>query len=261
VCRYRPRLQSWREVRRRQVDVGRVTELAREGRLRVGAGVSNRRARNDRQQLHRDVGGNHAGERVLHDIGSVDYLDIINKAAKLSEQDYNKVKEHPKVGLNVLNEFWKDPPAAVSEVVSQEHERLDGSGYPRGIKGKDISEFAQIVALVDIYEAMIHQRPYRNKHTPSETVNTILTNKNAFGYRVIKVLIERMGIFPVGFMVRLNNKEIGLVVKENPKSPLRPVVDIIFTPDNKKLEKPKQIDLARNPVICIEECLERLKKE
>lgn len=192
----------------------------------------------------------------LHDIGMIKYLDIIKKAEKLSEQDYNKVKEHPKSGLDILNELWKELPPVVLDVVLQEHERMDGSGYPRGIKNDDISEYAQIVGLVDVYEAMIHRRPYRDKFTPSETINKILNNKNAFGYKIIKVLIERIGIFPLGSLVRLNTQEIGVVFKDNLKSPLRPVVNIIYDPNGKQLKQPKQIDLSNNPVIYIEECLD-----
>jgi HD-GYP domain-containing protein (c-di-GMP phosphodiesterase class II) len=197
----------------------------------------------------------------LHDIGIVKYLEIINKTERLSQQDYNKVKQHTQSGIDFLNKWWNDAPGTVFEVISQEHERMDGSGYPRGIKEGDISEFAQIVGLVDVYEAMIHQRPYRDKHTPTETLNTILNNKRAFGYKIIKVLIERIGIFPVGYRVRLNTKEIGVVIKDNPKSPLRPVVSIMFDLSGRQLANPKEIDLSVNPVIYIEECLDCFKKE
>jgi len=195
----------------------------------------------------------------LHDIGITKYLDIINKPGKLTDEDYNKVREHPKYGIEILNKLDKEFPRGIFDVVEQEHERIDGSGYPKGTKDGDISEYAQIVGLVDVYEAMIHNRPYRNKHTPSQTINMILNNKNAFGYKIIKNLIERIGIFPLGFLVRLNTREIGVVFKDNLKSPLRPVVNIIYDPNGKELKQPKQIDLNSNPVIYIEECLDCLK--
>lgn len=195
----------------------------------------------------------------LHDIGITKYMDIINKSEKLNEEDYNKVKEHPKYGIEILNKLDKGFPKGVFDVVEQEHERIDGSGYPKGTKDDEIAEYAQIVGLVDVYEAMIHKRPYRNKHTPSETINKILTNKNAFGYKIIKNLIERIGIFPLGSLVRLNTQEIGVVFKDNLKSPLRPVVNIIYDNNGKELKQPKQIDLSNNPVIYIEECLDCLK--
>jgi len=195
----------------------------------------------------------------LHDIGITKYLDIINKSGKLTDEDYKKVREHPEYGIQILNKLDKELPKGVFDVVGQEHERIDGSGYPKGTKDDDIAEYAQIVGLVDVYEAMIHKRPYRNKHTPSQTINTILNNKNAFGYKIIKVLIERIGIFPLGFLVRLNTQEIGVVFKDNLKSPLRPVVNIIYDSNGQELKQPKQIDLNSNPVIYIEECLDCLK--
>jgi HD-GYP domain-containing protein (c-di-GMP phosphodiesterase class II) len=195
----------------------------------------------------------------LHDIGITKYLEIINKSEKLTEEDYNKVKQHPNYGVEILNKLDKEFPAVVFDVVSQEHERMDGSGYPKGLKNGEIAEYAQIVGLIDVYEAMIHRRPYRSKHTFSETMNMILNKKNAFGYKMIKILIERIGIFPLGSLVRLNTQEIGMVFKDNLKSPLRPVVNIIYDPSGKQLKQPKQIDLASNTVIYIEECLDCLK--
>jgi HD-GYP domain-containing protein (c-di-GMP phosphodiesterase class II) len=195
----------------------------------------------------------------LHDIGITKYMDIINKPEKLTDEDYNKIRQHPKYGIEILNKLDKEFSRGIFDVVEQEHERIDGSGYPKGTKDGDISEYAQIVGLIDVYEAMMHNRPYRNKHTHSQTINMILNNKSVFGYKIIKVLIERIGIFPLGFLVKLNTKEIGVVFKDNLKSPLRPVVNIIYDSHGQELKQPKQIDLNSNPVIYIEECLDCLK--
>jgi HD-GYP domain-containing protein (c-di-GMP phosphodiesterase class II) len=201
-----------------------------------------------------------AAAAFLHDIGMVGYLDLINKPEKFNEADLNQIKEHPKAGLLILNKISKEFPSAVFEVVSQEHERVDGAGYPKGSKNGEISEFSQIVGLVDVYEAMIHRRPYRSKFTLSQAISKIIENKSAFGYKIIKILIERIGIFPVGSYVRLNTKEIALVLRDNPKSPLRPVINITMDPLGKELKQPRQIDLSGNPVIYIEECIDCLNK-
>lgn len=198
---------------------------------------------------------------LLHDIGIFKYLNIINKAGKLSDEEFKMIKEHPAVGSDLLSNYCKDLGQKVFETARQEHERIDGSGYPLGLKGQDISEYAQIVAVADVYEAMIHSRPYRGKSTPLQTINAILNNKAAFNSKIIKVLIERIGIFPVGIKVRLNTGEIGVVVRENQALPLRPVVNIIQDSSGKGLKEVKCIDLAGNPVLYIEDCLEYLKRE
>ncbi len=193
----------------------------------------------------------------IHDIGIIQYLNIINKQEILTKEEYEKVKQHPKAGAEVLNKIDKEFTFNVRNAVMQEHERMDGSGYPAGLKDAEISEYAQIIGLVDVYEAMIHQRPYRTNYTPLETIKTILNDKGAFNSQIIKVLIERIGIFPIGISVRLNTKEVGVVIKENIHLPLRPVVSITYDAYGKELKQPKQIDLAENSMVCIEDCIKK----
>jgi HD-GYP domain-containing protein (c-di-GMP phosphodiesterase class II) len=192
----------------------------------------------------------------LHDIGIIKFINLINKNKSLTREEFDKIKQHPKVGFEILNNI-KDSklPNTVLDVVLKEHERLDGSGYPNGIKGSQVDELVQIVGLSDTYEAKIHHRPYRRRYTPLETMKEISALKNSFTFTLIKVLIERLGIFPVGTLVSLNTKEAGIVIKGNASSPLRPVVDIIYDAAGKELPEPKRIDLSRNPVVYIEECL------
>jgi HD-GYP domain-containing protein (c-di-GMP phosphodiesterase class II) len=193
---------------------------------------------------------------LLHDIGSVKYLDLINKSAKLTDEEFSKVKEHPLNGLEVISKMGAESMAGFIDVISGEHERLDGSGYPKGLRDDQIKEYAQIVGLVDVYEAMTHSRPYRLKFSPSKAMNTILNKKNTFSTKVLKVFLEKIGIFPVGTRVRLNTKEAGVVYKENHGLPLRPKVIVTHDENGNKLVCPKQIDLSTNLLVCIEECLD-----
>ncbi|MBU1125146.1 MAG: HD domain-containing protein [Candidatus Omnitrophica bacterium] len=188
----------------------------------------------------------------LHDIGLNEYFDIITQGTILSADEQGKIQEHPQKGYDILQRVYPGASHAILTAVYQEHERLDGSGYPRGLKKDEINEYAAIIAPVDVYEAMIHQRPYRSKYTP---VEAIFNNKKAFDHKVLKALIERVGIFPVGTLVRLNTKEVAVVTRINPNSPLRPHVDIVLDAHGKKLAQIKQIDLNEDSVIYIEECM------
>jgi HD-GYP domain-containing protein (c-di-GMP phosphodiesterase class II) len=187
----------------------------------------------------------------LHDMGISRYLDIINQPKRLSPQEYSDIKQHPLIGPQILDKIGKDLNLSVFEVIRQEHERIDGSGYPKGLKDDQIIEYAQIVGLTDVYEAMIHQRPYRDRYTSLEAIKAILTDKNNFAHRLVKILIERIGIFPIGTFVQLNTREIGQVLRGNLELPLRPVVNIIFDSTGKRLKQSRQIDLADSPTVYI----------
>ncbi len=191
---------------------------------------------------------------LLHDIGMRD-LSERDKQEPLDNCEYSKIKQHPEVGVAILKKMNADISKTILDVVRQEHERSDGSGYPDGAKSEEISEDAQVVGLIDSYEAMIHYRPYRLRYTPLEAMSVMLKNKNIFGPKIIKALILRVGVFPLGTIVVLNTKEIGIVINNQPELPFRPVVRIIFDPYGRDLKNPKEIDLAENPIIYIDDCV------
>jgi HD-GYP domain-containing protein (c-di-GMP phosphodiesterase class II) len=196
----------------------------------------------------------------LHDIGMTRYAELVNKTEALNADEHKRIKQHPQAGLDILNQFSQEFPLRVFDAISQEHEHLDGSGYPKGLKAEEISEYPQIIGVVDAYEAMTHRRPYRKKYTPAYAINVILNNKKSFSPKVIKVLIETFGIFPAGFLVRLNTKETALVYKNNPTSPLRPQIRVMFDQEGKELKDVKIVDLLTTPLLYIDECLEYFKK-
>jgi HD-GYP domain-containing protein (c-di-GMP phosphodiesterase class II) len=187
----------------------------------------------------------------LHDVGLSRYTDIIDQPKRLNLQEFNEVKQHTITGPQIISDIVKDVDINILQVMRQEHERLDGSGYLKGLKDDEIIEDAQIVGLCDVYEAMVHQRPYRQRYSPLETIKTILGNKDTFAHKLVKVLIEKIGIFPVGTFVELNTKEIGEVLEDNPELPLRPVVNILFDSSGRKLKQARRINLADSPTVYI----------
>ena len=97
---------------------------------------------------------------ILHDIGKIGMpIEILTKPGKLSELEFNLIKEHPQIGYDILKDI--DFPYPIAEIVWQHHEKLDGSGYPRHLKGADIRIEAQIICVADVVEAMATHRPYR----------------------------------------------------------------------------------------------------
>lgn len=191
----------------------------------------------------------------LHDIGEVGLLSLINKPEMLTAEEFSQIKDHPNKGYQIVGALSKDLSLMVLDAVRQEHERMDGSGYPQGLRDAAINEYARIIGLVDVYEALTHQRLYRGKQTPVDSVKTILSNKGLFDTKAIKILIERIGMFPIGTVVKLNTQEVGIVLKGNLELPLRPTVCILLDAYGKELKQPKKIDLAENSMIYIEECV------
>jgi len=133
-------------------------------------------------------------------------------------------------------------------IAKQEHERIKGTGYPEGLKDDQIHEYAKVVAIVDVYEALIHPRSYRDGTPPHEAIKELLKMNTSmlFEPKILKVFINRIGLYPVGCWVELNTGEIGKVIFSNEDSPLRPRVNIIFSHQKKKLPQPRLMDLAEH---------------
>jgi HD-GYP domain-containing protein (c-di-GMP phosphodiesterase class II) len=113
---------------------------------------------------------------TLHDLGHLLIpVDILNKPAVLTPEEYNVVKAHPETAYNLIRDI--EFPWPVPEIVLQHHERLDGSGYPKGLSGEDIMLEAQIVAVADAMEAMTSPRPWRGALTPEQALDEILKDK------------------------------------------------------------------------------------
>ncbi len=189
---------------------------------------------------------------LLHDVGMVFYQSIINNPNKLTQDEFEKTKSHTILAAKVLNSI-KGIDDITFVAARQHHERMDGSGYPDGLKGDQIHEYSRIVTILDIYEAMMHQRTYRAKFQARETIQEILKNKNYYDSRLIKILINRIGIFPIGSLVELNTKELARVVKINFDNILRPVVKIITNSSGEEAAaaEEKIVNLATEPALWI----------
>jgi len=181
----------------------------------------------------------------LHDIGMVKVLPLIRKRKSLTKKEYEEIKKHPIYGVEILDRSYKIEPSAIS-ITRQQHERIDGSGYPRSIKNGDIDECARIVGLVDMYEAMTHPRPHREKAPPQRVMKKIIEgSRGLFEQRIIEALVKCLELYPVGSWVQLNTGEIGRVAGIDENFPLRPTITVMFDADYKPLKKMKRIELIK----------------
>lgn len=199
---------------------------------------------------------------LLHDIGMSKIPQaILNKKEKLSFDEYELVRQHPDEGKKIVSAI-----AGVSdEVVAgvyQEHERENGSGYPEGRRGAQIHEFAKIIGLADVFEAMTHPRPYRTVISPYEAIMELVEMKNRlFPDRLIKVFINQFTFYPVGSYVQLNTGEVGEVIKVLRNFPTRPTLQILVDKEGQPVKKPYFIKLAEENLVYVKETLtqERLQ--
>lgn len=189
---------------------------------------------------------------IVHDLGMARIPEnILKKPGRLTAEEFDVVKKHPEEGVAILkglggNNLW------ISEIILQEHERFDGKGYPRGLKGNEIHEYALIIGIADVYEALTHHRFQRKNLPPFDSLKEILSvERSSFPERIIKTLMVKLPVFPVGTMVRLSSKEIGVVVATDGLSPFRPTVEIIFDPSGRKPATKRIINLKENSLLYI----------
>lgn len=190
---------------------------------------------------------------LLHDVGVCKIPnDIVKKEGSLTNDEYALIKKHPQLGYDIIANALGNKYQWLADVVFQEHEREGGQGYPRGLTGKEIHEYAKIIGMVDVYEALSHPRPQRKRFLPYEAAKVIVnSSKNAFSPRMIKMLITKLSCFPIGSYVVLNSKAIGRVMEANESSPLRPAVEMLYEPMGKRLSEPKLIKLQDTPLLYI----------
>lgn len=188
---------------------------------------------------------------IFFDIGLCKCLDLVKQPKKISSEEHDEIKNHVAVSAEISKKTNRDLSPLFTESILQHHERLDGSGYPAGLKEESINEYARILSVVDVYEALMHPRSYRPAFPPVETMKEFLNRKRSFDQKIIKILIERIGIFPLGSFVELSTKEKAEVAEVNRGSPLRPVVKIAYDANGNKLTEDKLLDLSAEPNIFI----------
>jgi HD-GYP domain-containing protein (c-di-GMP phosphodiesterase class II) len=165
---------------------------------------------------------------LLHDSGMLRIPDsIVKKRGVLSEDEAQKMRAHPLLSYRIITKELMYPDD-VGLVGLQHHERWDSEGYPRKTHGADIDILARIVSVVDAFEAMVSQKPYRNSMIGYAAMKALLSdNSRRFDPDILRAFIKSMGIYPLRSTVLLNNAAIARVIETHPDAPLRPRLRII----------------------------------
>ena len=188
---------------------------------------------------------------LMHDVGMLTIPPAVLDKFKLSSKQLKLLHQHPVRSQQIIQGFGASF-AWIGNIVVQVHERCNGLGYPRGLKGEKIHEVARILGLADAYEAMAHPRPDRKAQAMYNAVKEIIDQRNAqFDRRIIKALIHIVSIFPLGSLVRLNNGKIGRVIAVSRIHPTRPTVEIMVDSQGQHLAAPEVLVLEDEPMIYI----------
>jgi len=183
---------------------------------------------------------------LIHDLGKAMVpLEILNKPGKLTDEEFTRMKEHPRYGYDMLVEG-----AGVSEVSMDvclhHHEKVDGSGYPDRLDSDTISLFAKMGAVCDVYDAITSDRPYKAGWDPAVAIRKMNEwSQGHFDPRVFQAFVKSVGIYPIGSLVKLESGLLAVVVEISPDSLLTPSVKAFFCTRRKARLTPKILDLAK----------------
>jgi HD-GYP domain-containing protein (c-di-GMP phosphodiesterase class II) len=183
---------------------------------------------------------------LLLDIGKLELPDtLLDKPAKLSDEEHSLMRTHVSTGIDILNA--KNPLTNnVLLGISEHHERLDGTGYPKGLTEVDISIFGKISAIADSFAAMTSTRPYDVTRSSFDAMKELFKMAGQQLHApLVEEFVQAIGIFPIGSMIELSTGEIGIVLEHNKIRRLEPKVLLLTAPDKSLLKKPVITDLMR----------------
>ena len=184
---------------------------------------------------------------LLHDVGKMMIPDdLLNKPGKLTDEEFNIVKEHPRKGWEILRGS-PEITATVLDVCLHHHERVDGTGYPERFSEERLTMFSRMGAVCDVYDALTSNRCYKNGWEPAETIRKMAEWRNGhFDERTFQAFVKTIGIYPSGTLVRLKSGRLAIVIEQTEKSLLTPIVKVFFSTKSNEPIMPEMINLSRS---------------
>ncbi|MDP1536312.1 MAG: DUF3391 domain-containing protein [Burkholderiales bacterium] len=185
---------------------------------------------------------------LLQDVGMTAVPEeVVLKKEPLTKVELMVCRSHVAHSVAILKEAPGLPPE-LPGLAALHHERYNGSGYPKGLKGDEIGLFGSIAGLVDCFDAMTHPRPYAEVYSPSNALNHLYGSRNVlFDGPLVEQFVQCIGIFPVGALVELNSGEIGIVIAQNLVRRLLPRVMVVLDAKGNPLRPQLLLDLANEP--------------
>jgi len=182
---------------------------------------------------------------LLHDMGKVAMpLNVLNKPGKLTDTEFDVIRSHPAEGHKILAASHVVDAVSL-DVVLHHHEKIDGSGYPERLNGENLSLYAKMAAVCDVYDAITSNRPYKSGWDPAESLRRMAEWSGHFDPTVFQAFVKSIGIYPVGSLVRLTSGRIGVVTGQSPKSLTTPIIKVFFSTKSNMRIVPSLVDLSQ----------------
>ena len=181
---------------------------------------------------------------LLHDIGMTKIPDqLLNQKEALSIRQRISIQKHVSIGCDIINESLSLRPLV--RAIAYHHERFDGTGYPSGLKGRNIPLESRILSIITTYEALTRNRHFSKRNTPTQALRKLYSWRNLyFDGLLVERFIRSVGVYPVGTLVELNKQQIGMVIDVNAQARSRPVVHCLFDSQGQLLAKQRDFDLT-----------------
>ena len=181
---------------------------------------------------------------LLLDVGKMNLPSaLLQKVEKITRPEAQVLRRHVEHSVNMLHHA-EDVDLEVLSIIESHHERYDGRGYPKGLKGAEIPVFARIAAIIDFYDAITHERPYRKKVSPCYAINALYDRQGSqFQPELVEEFIQCLGVYPTGSLVLLSSGEVGIVIEQNALRRLRPKILIVRDRNKKEVREPFSRDL------------------
>jgi HD-GYP domain-containing protein (c-di-GMP phosphodiesterase class II) len=185
---------------------------------------------------------------LLHDLGKSQVpLEVLNKPSALTDDEFKLVKLHPQKGHELLIQANINDPITL-DVCLHHHEKIDGSGYPHQLKDSDISLYAKMGAVCDVYDAVTSNRPYKAGWEPGISLKRMAQWATHFDQIVFKAFVKSVGIYPIGSVVILKSGRLAIVIDQSIKSLTQPIVKVFFSTKAKARIQVEVLDLSQSSV-------------
>ena len=187
---------------------------------------------------------------ILHDLGMVNLRQVIQQPRRLNPEEFEAVKSHPVLTIEILTGL-KDVNEAVRSSILAHHERINGQGYPKGLKKEEITLEAKVLAVADVWEALTHARPWRERFIPYEAMLMMRDfSESLLDSAMVKVLVDKLSIYPIGSSVKLNTGETAEVISAERGFPSS--LKILSDAGGRNLAEPKLTELSSYPNLYID---------
>lgn len=198
---------------------------------------------------------------MLHDVGKLKVdQKILDKPASLSEDEFAVIKGHCQIGRDILSKD-ENMPKTVIEAAFGHHERMDGSGYPRGVRADSLNLYTRMISIVDTYDAITTNRCYDKSRPAAEAIKILFGSRDTqFEPILVEKFIECLGIYPTGSLVELKTGEGAVVIDSNKNSRLNPKVSIVLD-EEKHSRSPLIVDTSSEGSFESERTIKRVLDE